>query len=75
LQLIPLSLKLGAACLSKISVSMYGTTECKTPENYGLKNLQLEDLKTYITVNKIFSPTHALFYTILYSLLSYVKTS
>jgi hypothetical protein len=29
---------------------MHGTTECKTPENYGLKNLHLEDLKTYIIV-------------------------
>jgi hypothetical protein len=28
----------------------YGITECKTPQNYGLKNLHLEDLKSYITV-------------------------
>jgi len=34
----------------QISVSMYGTTECETPENYGLKNLYFEDLETYITV-------------------------
>jgi hypothetical protein len=50
LQLIPKSLKLGAACISKISVSLYGTIECKTPQNYGLKNLNLEDLKSYRTV-------------------------
>jgi hypothetical protein len=29
---------------------MYGITECKTPENYGLKTFHLEDLETYITV-------------------------
>jgi hypothetical protein len=33
---------------------MYGTTECKTPENYGLKNLHLEDLKSYVTVVLLF---------------------
>jgi hypothetical protein len=31
------------------------------------------ELTSQLVIYKIFSPTHALFYTILYSLLSYVK--